>query len=249
MNHWLHRLTTLLIPAVLAAFLIACSGDSYADGESPPTSTPSPTSPSTTPETPPRPSPTATAPGPAPSPTPDPGSAYETGIEAVDAVIEAVLARDAAALQSLLRFSEAACTHQFGGGGPPKCFAYQPAPPEGTVVEAFPLSTCEGEWRTELGPIVEMLLDRELALYGAVELNLDGPLFGLEYYPQPEYGVLLQQEFNGEIAGILLGVEDGGWFSYIDFLCFPPPEWIFSEQAEVVYGDSVELILRGPASQ
>jgi hypothetical protein len=171
----------------------------------------------------------------------------ETGIAAVDDVIQAVLTADAAGLEALLRFTEAPCTRAAEAGGPPKCFHYRPAPPDDTVVEAFPLSTCQGEWHTDLRPVVEMLLDREAELYGVVELGLEEPILGLDYYPLPEFGVLLQQEINGENAGVLLGVEDGGGVTYIDFFCFPPPDWIFSEQANAAYGDRINLILEGPA--
>jgi hypothetical protein len=236
------RILILSILGVLALATVACSGDSDDAGDGP--ATPSPTSAPSTPEISPTVSPTQT---PAPTETPTPLAGEQTGIDAVDEVIEAVETGDAAGLEALLRFTKAPCTSAFGGGGPPKCFYYQPAPVEGTVVEAFPLSTCEGEWRTELAPIVEMLFDRELALYGVVKLNLDGPVAGFEYYPQPEYGVLLQHEVSGETGGILLGVEEEGGVTYIDFVCFGPPDWFLSEQARVAYGDGVELIFEGPA--
>ena len=246
------RLASALLPA-LVAIVVACGGDD--DPEDAPASTatatvatatatvpaaePSPTSAPTE-----APAETAT---PALPETPPPPPSGSTGIDAVDDVMEAVVALDAASLEALLRFTQAECTHSFGAGGPPKCFYYQPAPPEGSIVEAFPLSTCEGEWRTDLAPIVEMLFDRDLSFYGVASLNLDGPLAGLAYYPQPEYGVLLQHEVNGESGGILLGVEDGGGITYIDYVCFAPPDWFFSDQAEVVYGDGLELIFEGPA--
>ena len=168
-------------------------------------------------------------------------------MEAVDAVLEAVLAKDAAALESLFRLTEAACTHAEGSGGPPKCGAYPGPPAEGTVVQAFPMSTCEGEWHADVAPIVQNLLERELGFYGVLELNLDAPLAGLDYYPQPEYGLVLQHEVNGEFGGILLGVEQDGGVSYLQYVCFAPPTWFLSEQAQVVYGDNVEVIFEGPA--
>jgi hypothetical protein len=108
--------------ALLALILIGCTGRGG-------TSTPTPTATVATP------SPTATATLPAARPGVPPG---------VDAIINAVLGRDVAALERLTRLVPLPCGPQQGPGSPPACPAGQPA---GTPVEVFPTATCEGELR------------------------------------------------------------------------------------------------------
>ena len=108
------------LPIALAFLALACSGDDE------PTSTPTqaPRTPTAIVEA------TASAiaqatPDATATPVPTATRATtttSTAIPEVDAVIEAFLSRDRDQILSLLRFTEAPCTHAFGLGGEPKCF-------------------------------------------------------------------------------------------------------------------------------
>jgi hypothetical protein len=69
-----------------------------------------------------------------------------TGVPAVDAVIGAVLAGNLDDIESRVELRSLACGSQGGIGGPPPCPSGQP---DGTTVQAFPVATCEGEWRPD----------------------------------------------------------------------------------------------------
>ncbi len=217
--------------AVLVALVAACDGSSQ----------PSPSFTAL---------PSATIAAPSPTPTASVPTGTETGIASIDNVIRAVLSGDEAGLTSLFRFTETACTNFLGMGGPPTCLNQPGKPSEGTLVKAFPVSSCEAEWRTDLAPVADSLLTRQPQLYGVVQLNLTAPIWGLPYYPQPEYGVLLQvanQQTNEGAEGVLLGVEDDGSVTYVDYVCIGPPSVFLTTNVSAAYGNNVQLILRGPA--
>jgi hypothetical protein len=238
-------LAAITLSLVLAVGTLACGGDS--EGE--PTVQPqAPTATSTPPAEPsPTPSPDPTRPPSAPTPapaTPVPApSQPETGIPAVDAVIEAVLAADPAQLAALIRFTETACTTAFDIGGPPKCFYYTPEPPDGTLVRSFPLLTCELEWHADPMPFLTDLLSRQPQLYAVLDLDLQGPLFNEPYLPTPEYGVVIRSESPNGVLGHLLMIEDGAVVG-IDTACGASPDLLLDSK---LYLNQFEVILEGPA--
>jgi hypothetical protein len=67
----------------------------------------------------------------------------ETGMEALDRVIQIVLDGDMNALRSIIRYAEAGCTFADGLGGPPKC---KDGEDEGETVEVLPFLGPEGHF-------------------------------------------------------------------------------------------------------
>jgi hypothetical protein len=135
----------VVLVALFAALAVACGDD---DDEPEPTEPP-PTEtaePSPTPSPTPVPSPTPT-PEPSPEPTPAEPRAHPdgttTGIEQVDAVIEAVTGGDTGTLAALLRFRGVPCTPQDQAEFEVTC---PEGVAEGTPVEAFIYSGCHGDW-------------------------------------------------------------------------------------------------------
>lgn len=126
---------SLLVIAMAAGALAGCSGDEEGEG------TPTPIVPTA--------SITLTAsPAPTDAPaedegTPGAGEPRRTGDAELDAIIEAVEARDVAALAPLVELVEVGCTFAEGLGGPPKCAEGME---EGTLVREFPFASCEGAW-------------------------------------------------------------------------------------------------------
>ncbi len=107
-----------------------------------------------------------------------------TGIEALDAIIDAVLAHDADRLRGLTQVTRAACIPEDGLGGPPKC---EPGETEGNVVDVVPFLGPEGhhmryaafmQWP---GPDVRGLL----AVYG-----VSSDIFSAADYPAGEDAIV-----------------------------------------------------------
>jgi len=124
-----------------------------------------------------------------------------TGIEALDAIIDAVLAHDADRLRGLTRFTRAACTQENGLGGPPQC---EPGETEGSVVDVVPLLGPEGHhMRYEAfmqwpGPDVRGLL----AVYG-----VSSEIFSAADYPAGEDAIVF---LNADgVTTLTLQVVDG----------------------------------------
>lgn len=119
-------LLAALTATTLALFAAGCGSD-YDDPEATPTAADerSPTSP--------------------PSSTPTAESTPEDGISALEAIRDAAIANDVDALGSFLRFTPTPCDGDgSGSGGPPLCLDGEE---DGDIVDALPLTTCEGEWR------------------------------------------------------------------------------------------------------
>jgi hypothetical protein len=223
----------MLLGALLlgALFLGACNGDDPA---------PTPTS-----------TPTATA---TPAATPGVPEGTTTGIAEVDAVIEAVLRDDAAALVALMQTVDVPCTNAQGAGGPPKCWAgttpdqARPRPtgrPEGTVLEVFPYSTCELEWRIDLDPVAEEATTVAGELFAV--LALDQPLFtgGEDYLPAAEHAIIFTGT-NADAESVLVVAIQGGRITFIDRACGAGTAARDYIDERPPYA-SAEVILRGPA--
>lgn len=71
------------------------------------------------------------------------GEPRRTGDPALDAIIEAVEARDVATLAPRVQYTTVGCTTADGLGGPPKC---EDGIAEGTEFTMFPVGSCEGGW-------------------------------------------------------------------------------------------------------
>jgi len=199
--------------------------------------------------------PTATSepePTTAPAPTQQPGdetppAGTTTGIPAIDAVIEDVLAADSDSLVDRFVYASAACTSAQGLGGPPKCSQAPGSPPDGTTVQAFPVSSCELGWTYDLQPIVSQFVARELELFAVLELDLPGPLFDEPGMPVLDHAIIFQSEEPGiGRVGHMLGTS-GESVVYLESLCGALPETYFTDRQQIQ--DHHEVILQGPAFQ
>jgi len=87
-----------------------------------------------------------------------------TGIPELDAVIDAVLARDAARLASLVRYKSIPCVAVRSVGGPPEC---PPGIAEGTAVDVLPITSCEGSYASpdSTTTVLQRVLEPDYSLY------------------------------------------------------------------------------------
>src|SRR5688500_3337224 len=150
----------LVVALAIVAFAVASNDD---DTEATPTATATTTVTSTPTRT-----PTAAATTPAPTATAPAATATSTRANvppAVDAVINAALRGDTAALEQMVRLTSLPCGPQQGPGSPPACPAGQP---NGTPVEVFPIASCEGELRTRAAvrPTLETVTNGSPRLFG-----------------------------------------------------------------------------------
>lgn len=85
---------------------------------------------------------------PSATPTGVVGGARQSGIADVDAILGAVAVRNVDALLTRIALQAMACvdSRTQGAGGPIRCGAGVPV---GSLVKAFPTSTCEGDWNRE----------------------------------------------------------------------------------------------------
>jgi Tol biopolymer transport system component len=134
-----------------------------------------------------------------------------TGIEDVDAIIDAVESRDSRVLRHLLQFTPIACTaNLLGLGGPPLC---RPDEADGTIVDAFPVASCEGLYLRpdEMDGLLDSLTVGQLSLY-AVYVPKAGSWPGGDYVavfarPVSQAGVIAEEVFITD--GRIVGVGDG----------------------------------------
>ena len=156
-----------------------------------------------------------------------------TGIEGVDAVIDAVESRDSRVLRHFIKFTPIACTtNKLGLGGPPLC---RPDEAEGSVVDAFPIHSCEGHYLRpdETDRLPDSLTVEQLSLY-AVYIPKAGWWPSADYVaifsrPVPGVGFMAEEVFitDGWIVGtgdscgvgIEVVVQDGQF----DKVILPPP--------------------------
>jgi len=245
------KMPVLLLLCVLALANVACGGDSddAGDGTSTPVE-PSPTNQPSTPETP-RSATPAQSPAPTATSTPPaderPGASEapigtSTGEPELDALLSALLSHDDERLLPFFALTQVGCTNALGLGGPPKCRDFPGAPPEGTLVEAFPEGFCEGGWTVDTTRLVTQLNERRPQLFAVLQFNSPRPAFGAPGYPVLDHLILLEDPDAEETPrlGIQLGVKDGKivWLSHI---CIGPPELAF----DVI--DPYTVVLRGPA--
>lgn len=164
----------------------------------------------------------------------------ETGIDAVDDVIAAVASGDAVSLAALIRPQRVPCANVQGLGGPPNCGAAPGAPPEGTVVEAFPFYTCEREWLFDLDTFAERWLTLIGDLYAVVRIDTPTPP---EELPDGGYGIIYENADPAIETAHALILTDAGIVS-ADSLCGGRPEAFLADGQPF---DAPDVIYEGPA--
>ncbi len=169
------------------------------------------------------------------TPTPSPFIDIEyppdtrTGIDEVDLVIDAFLDQDMDARLDLIRLTISACTTADGLGGPPKC---QTGEEEGTLVEAFPVSSGEGTHvRPEnISKVFAFTVRGLLAVY-----RVPADAYQAEYWPAGEYGVVFTSE-DGEIPQAIIVLVENDQIVRLEFIPGWPP-------FDSIWGKSDEFIL------
>jgi len=187
----------LCLPAGLLAasvLLMACTDEEPAE----PTPAPTVTSPAT-PES------TGT-PAPIVSPTPPAAAPGErrSGSPELDAIVQAVNARDVGALAALIEYTELGCTHMDGLGGPPKC---APDQSEGDIVRAFPGAACHGYWTDTPVQSLATLAGQTRGLYAVAAVAGDAALGG--EWPVADTLLIFHVDWYGPPAGLRLHVANG----------------------------------------
>lgn len=166
---------------LLPLLVVACGGD---DGNNTPSTTPAPSA----------------------APT-DAGAAppSRTGVQDIDAIIEAVLTRDTEALASMVRLRPLACV----GPTPSSLGALfcEDAETEGTVIDVLPVAQCESHYtrRDELDRV--LLFESSIDLYSVHKLD---DQYAAVFTQQPDAG--------GPLFGVMVGI-DRGLINYIDYGC------------------------------
>lgn len=182
--------TVLVVMVILSLGLAACT-------QAGPTSTPTPTS---------------SPPSAHGTPTPPTGTVHppdtRTGIEEVDAIIDAIVAGGIDARRELVQYTTTGCTTALGLGGPPKC---ESGEVEGTLVEVFPFLRAEGEYvrRESIGRVLRFAVEGLYAVY-----RVPDDAYEEEYWPAGEYGIVFTREEDGLAVTVLV---DGGGIVRIDF--------------------------------
>jgi hypothetical protein len=168
----------------------------------------------------------------------------KSGIEAVDRVIDAVSRGDEDGLLALLRSQKTACTTQTGAGGPPKCRdAREELVPDGTLIDAFPLSSCELDWHADLRAIVQRIFEGQPRLYAVVAFT--GQLFNEPYLPQPTHAAVFDTRTpDGRPVGLMLLIESGS-VVYVDWMCDGSAESMLANHP--IYTGRFTLVLEGPS--
>lgn len=134
-----------------------------------------------------------------------------TGIESLDAAIAAIHREDAAELLSQMRMTSLPCVgERFGLAPDPPCNGQ----PEGKLVEAFPISNCEGSFvpRDVAEPSVRGFAvgERPPSIYAVYDFSgtrLDSVIYA---QAEAEYILIAQRLIDGQpFASALLLTDDG----------------------------------------
>jgi hypothetical protein len=166
-----------------------------------------------------------------------------TGIAGVDAVIRAILERDAVALTALMPLQEVGCTNKVDApGGPPPCPETETGyGPDGTRVKAFPSGSCSSGWSSDIAPLASVLTQGH-HLFAVVQLRRSTPL-----YDDPgllaEYSVILEANAASS-SGAYIVLINGNDVIHVSAACGDRPEQILGLPS---YQNGPVLILRGPA--
>jgi hypothetical protein len=177
------------------------------------------------------------------TPEPTQSTGTETGLRDLDEIIDAALAPEPEKLFNYVALQSVACLNVSGMGGPPPCdLAPGGSAPDGTLLNVFPLSSCELQWVTDVVPRLKQIIATQPELYAVVEFTAQP--FSEPFLPIASYGVILQTRgSDGSRLGRILHIQDGK-VVYLGTVCVGPPE-LFLTSAP--YAGKTKLILKGPA--
>jgi hypothetical protein len=176
---------SLVLTASLLVGLVACTSDQ----EGSPSPTPSPIKTESV-----TPTPTSAAGGPL-----DEVRFEDTDLQAVH---DAIVARDIQALAGMVEYQVVGCTHALGAGGPPKC---EDGQAEDDQVRVFPIVSCEGGWTATPLPALVALADSQRGLYAAVVAPETDNLG----WPEQDAYLVYYAERNGNPAATRVHVGGG----------------------------------------
>lgn len=128
----------------------------------------------------------------------------QTGIQTVDQILRAVSDGDPEAQRALIEFTNAACTHQDGLGGPPKC---REGEAEGTHVEVLAFLGSEGGHVRKDEMENWPALVKATGVYAVYEVNA-AAISSEEYYPVGKYVIVFVDEENRAATALRIG--EGG---------------------------------------
>lgn len=123
-----------------------------------------------------------------------------TGVGAVDSVLDAIEADDAALLKPLLRFAMTECLIGAPAGIEPVC---EEGEALGTLVRTFAVATCEGMFNYPSDPDTQSdeIVGRDLSLYGVYEAPAD-------LHVPADYVVMFAETRTEGIAGVGLYIAE-----------------------------------------
>ncbi len=150
-----------------------------------------------------------------------------TGIEDVDAVLEAVESGDPQQLRDLIHFTSVACTKADGLGGPPKCLDDEM---DGTIVDVLPFLGSEGHFLRK-ADVSDFPGIGVIGLYAIYKVSETA--YSEKAYPAGEYAVMFTDGENQ--PSIILHIRDG--IVRMDYL-YPP-----TSLDDAIQRDASELIL------
>jgi len=177
------------------------------------------------------------------------GFGAPTGIAEVDGVIAALQRGTVEAIASYIRMTDVPCTDAQGSGGPPQCGAYgstkdpsrPPPPPPGTIVPAFPVSSCDAGWLNDPALIASSLVPRIDRLVAVVRLTK--PIAIDPDRLRPSHGLIVGTE-QPQVAALLF--IDGGHITGVKWTCGEPALSLLRPPTSDFYG-APEVLLQGPA--
>jgi hypothetical protein len=150
-------------------------------------------------------------------------AAPSSGVEEVDRIVQAVLRGDAVKLAELTGYSHVPCASQPPSppkvGDPPKCEADQA---DGTVVEALPVTGCEGGWAqpADAVPSYQDAIAGRLATLSAVYVPA-APASPFEAGLQQQYVAVIQIDAeDGSAKNVALHIS-GGRVTWLETACPP----------------------------
>jgi hypothetical protein len=226
------RRTPLLPAMVVVALLAGCTSNGTARPESSPTAVA--TQDATT-------AATATI-----SPT-------EQARALLDQLVAAVIAHDADAVLRMVHLTRTPCTERTGIGGPPKCWSngtnYKEGnvPPEGTLFDVLPYSSCELGWYqgAMLVWLIGFDVERAGELYATVRLTR--PLVDAidANYPTASHAALFTQRVSAgqPESSIVFAVDDRG-ITFIDHPCIQSAAAALANHP--IYRDAI-VLTKAPA--
>lgn len=179
------------------------------------------------------------------------GTGFETstGIAAVDPVLAALAQGTVDAVVQRIRMTDVPCSDLQGSGGPPQCSAYgstkdtsRPAPPPpGTVVPAFPVSSCDSGWLADPETAAASFAPRVERLVAVVRITQ--PIALDPQRLRPTHGIIASTEQPE--AAVLLFVEDG-YITGAKLTCGERSASLLGPPTSDAYG-APEVVLRGPS--